>query len=355
MSWAVVKFLGDEEEVEVIPTSWIINNNECWWPTFSKAKLEKAIRTCSVLPDESWTKFKIKIFSKNETKFTVATAKATKALYASNVSDAEIPNDNTKRVIKKKQFINYTQHSDESNASSECVVNLPRFPQMSENATIDFDNIIVDIINDPNPIEVDLEQVTAQDRNLKFKSEVVGLLIKNNTLLKEQNKVIDDLNVKINYIIEKLSTNNSNTEIMHTENLEEVFNGLPITNQEEMTILELKLESKDFTSYLVTALARLGGENYKDVVRRIMKKVITDDVAKSYSWQGHKGKLKFCSTKLAIAILEAVKKFDKSNKATIKDIETAVAIWLTKATERIKTKSEKERVIIMGKNQTDNE
>ncbi|KAF5279585.1 hypothetical protein FQR65_LT15369 [Abscondita terminalis] len=173
---------------------------------------------------------------------------------------------------------------------------------MSENATIDLDNIIVDIINDPNPIEVDLEQVTAQDRSdlnatnfnnipftissaadnfekdLKFKSEVIGLLIKNNTLLKEQNKVIDDLNVKINYIIEKLSTSNSNTEIMHTENLEEVFNGLPITNQEEMTILELNLESKDFTSYLVSALARLGGENYKDVVQRITKKVITDDV-----------------------------------------------------------------------------
>lgn len=37
-------------------------------------------------------------------------------------------------------------------------------------------------------------------------------------------------------------------------------------------------------------LALVGGEDYKELIRRLMRKLITDELASSYSFTGHKGK-----------------------------------------------------------------
>lgn len=36
-------------------------------------------------------------------------------------------------------------------------------------------------------------------------------------------------------------------------------------------------------------LSKIGGSNYKETVRRILRKLITDEYAKLYSYTGHKG------------------------------------------------------------------
>jgi len=47
-------------------------------------------------------------------------------------------------------------------------------------------------------------------------------------------------------------------------------------------------------------LSKIGGDNYKQAVRRILKKIITDEYAKSYSYTGHKGnKIPFNKTILS--------------------------------------------------------
>jgi len=47
-------------------------------------------------------------------------------------------------------------------------------------------------------------------------------------------------------------------------------------------------------------LSKIDGDNYKQAVRRILKKVITDEYAKAYSFTGHKGnKIPFNKTILS--------------------------------------------------------
>ncbi|KAF5307564.1 hypothetical protein FQR65_LT18390 [Abscondita terminalis] len=86
--WRVVKFLGDsnsaeEESVETVPSSWLCNEDECFWPPFtSKKDLEKAIKS-AWSPNPSWNR--IKIISKECQQFKVASAKASKALFSSDI------------------------------------------------------------------------------------------------------------------------------------------------------------------------------------------------------------------------------------------------------------------------------
>lgn len=36
-------------------------------------------------------------------------------------------------------------------------------------------------------------------------------------------------------------------------------------------------------------LSKIGGSSYKETIRRILRKLMTDEFAKSYSYTGHKG------------------------------------------------------------------
>lgn len=58
-TWTVVQFL-DDLTVEAIPSSWIQGNN-CHWPSFSKEKLNSAIRKSEQL-NTCWPIHPIKIF-----------------------------------------------------------------------------------------------------------------------------------------------------------------------------------------------------------------------------------------------------------------------------------------------------
>lgn len=50
------------------------------------------------------------------------------------------------------------------------------------------------------------------------------------------------------------------------------------------------------------SLLHVGGDNVKDVLKRIVPKVVNDEVLKEYSWIGGKGKKKFSMLNLSSVI-----------------------------------------------------
>lgn len=51
-------------------------------------------------------------------------------------------------------------------------------------------------------------------------------------------------------------------------------------------------------------LAMMGGSDYKELTRRILRKIITDELATLYSYTGHKGKgIKMAFNKTILATL----------------------------------------------------
>lgn len=65
-SWTVVKFLktdDNEESVEAVPTSWIVDD-ECLWPPLSGNNLKNAIKKHAT-PVSNWRAYNIAHFEDN--------------------------------------------------------------------------------------------------------------------------------------------------------------------------------------------------------------------------------------------------------------------------------------------------
>ncbi|XP_064457167.1 uncharacterized protein LOC135368011 [Ornithodoros turicata] len=76
----------------------------------------------------------------------------------------------------------------------------------------------------------------------------------------------------------------------------------PFQTVEQLEGFENKV-TKDNEKQLVQELCILGGSSLKTCVKRIMCHIMTDKLAKLYSWQGRKGKLKFTELKFAEIII----------------------------------------------------
>ncbi|KAM0736968.1 hypothetical protein ACS0PU_000061 [Formica fusca] len=73
------------------------------------------------------------------------------------------------------------------------------------------------------------------------------------------------------------------------ESLYEKFN-FPLNSMEELHNLEIYLENDEKKKEVVIELSRFGGANPKIMVKRIMEKVFSDELAVQYSWLGFKRK-----------------------------------------------------------------
>lgn len=58
-SWTVVRFI-DEDTVEAVPSSWILQNR-CYWPPFKNEKIMAIIRK-NEQPNTCWPSYEISIF-----------------------------------------------------------------------------------------------------------------------------------------------------------------------------------------------------------------------------------------------------------------------------------------------------
>lgn len=58
--YSVVIFI-DDDSVATVPSSWLLNKNECKWPNYRDgAKLSRAVAKC-IKPDPTWQCFKIRM------------------------------------------------------------------------------------------------------------------------------------------------------------------------------------------------------------------------------------------------------------------------------------------------------
>jgi len=135
--WYVVKFTKEKNLIEVIPSNWIQNFNECFWPEkLGTLKLQAAIKNKSK-PSSDWKLHPIKVISKQMfSNYYEASKCADKTLLlCSSASEAElisIPN-------KRKKISNRTDHNELSSGSDEereTSSNIPDFPNFTSSKFI---------------------------------------------------------------------------------------------------------------------------------------------------------------------------------------------------------------------------
>lgn len=78
---------------------------------------------------------------------------------------------------------------------------------------------------------------------------------------------------------------------------------------------------------------QIGGATYKHMVKRVMTRLMSNDLSKTYSWIGFKGKSNFSNLRICSALVTATQ---KSHGCSESVIEAIIKYWLVKSTERQK-------------------
>ncbi|XP_041957373.1 uncharacterized protein LOC121715575 [Alosa sapidissima] len=116
----------------------------------------------------------------------------------------------------------------------------------------------------------------------------------------------------------------------------------PLQKINDIKKMEDRLSDKETRRSLVKQLMSLGGTTTKDIIYRIMRETISNDLAKKFNWMGRGQKSPFSVLHLAKVIIDAAKK----QGATLMEAEEKIKTWLKYSGDRNggrKRRSEKER------------
>lgn len=69
-----------------------------------------------------------------------------------------------------------------------------------------------------------------------------------------------------------------------------IWKSIPVASYEDLEVLELKLQNENVYNQMIQHLERLGGKDFRDCLRRFLKRLLNDNVASIYSLHGHKKK-----------------------------------------------------------------
>ncbi|XP_011866545.1 PREDICTED: uncharacterized protein LOC105561298 [Vollenhovia emeryi] len=85
-------------------------------------------------------------------------------------------------------------------------------------------------------------------------------------------------------------------------------------------------------------LSKKGGNNIRIIIKKVMCRILTPEVGRQYSWEGHKGNLVFKDLILAKLVIKSVRLTTKTSHENITDNEiiNVIKTWLVKA--KLKTK-----------------
>ncbi|KAL5234629.1 hypothetical protein ACI65C_002039 [Semiaphis heraclei] len=270
-AWYIVKFL-EENSVEAVPVNWFNDLNHCYWPPYKDTVVAEAIRLNEV-PSKSWKLYNCKLLSKSKiVDYPTAMKKACRAQYESELSEAESATNNSIKRIKKKNKKYDDTMSDEEYSTPNKRTKLIPFPPT--------------FVNSANAI--------------------------------------------------------GNVDIIHKEKTKEeeiIYRQFPITclehfNKLDDELKQIKLSKVDVYDALVKNMSLIGGSSFSELLRRILKTILTNQVAEQFSWFGRQKKLSFATTALADLVKSAVK--IKYKEETDKHIECVAGTWLAKAKERMK-------------------
>lgn len=121
--------------------------------------------------------------------------------------------------------------------------------------------------------------------------------------------------------------------IMRRENAAEVENEefqFPLRSMTGIKELEDRLSNRDTQRSLTRYLTSLGGTSAKDIVHRIMREIITNELANNFNWQGRGQKSPFSTLLLAKVVIDAAKK--QGAKAV--EAEEKIKTWLKYSGDR---------------------
>ncbi|KAK7139334.1 hypothetical protein R3I93_016467 [Phoxinus phoxinus] len=281
--YAVVT-LQDSDEVMVVASNWLSpDKKQSYWPPFKSTK--KCIEAVQnrLKPEtggKTWEKLNIS-FHKEYVFFDKA-------------------NEGQKEITEQKQ-----QYFPSTTGFTGILKKIKKSTQdMSKNPVL------------PTPSTSRMPTDGKKDL-LQMLREIKSTVQENSSMLK---KLLKD-----NTVSEAPSSSS-----VSTEDVKASLN-LPLRTVEDVVRTEMELNSATTRQKYVQYLSRLGGFGPKDVIKNIMQRVLTDDLAMEFSWLGRGNKKPFSKLILTDVIRDAASK----QSVMRADCETEIKTYLWYTIDRI--------------------
>ncbi|CAL1681237.1 unnamed protein product [Lasius platythorax] len=363
MTWLVVKF-NVEDTVEAVPNTWYIKKNfQCYWPPEGTVKnvIIDFIKKKHT-PEANWILYEATLLGVYDN-YKTAQQKANKARNTNNLSSN---NEELKQKYRRNKKKN-RRHSNKSDSEYE----LSTETEISSSDDVRYPNIPNEQIDSSDKMRVD----NNIDQNIQLKASTSnahttstsGTIVKTTSLYHksgstfEQDTIsekefqkrvlrelyiltlkIDDISETINVVLKNKA--DEINKLSACSEAPDIFKLFPV-NDDALLQLEEWLSSEENKKILSQNLSRIGGLNVKEVVRRIMYRVFTNEVGMSYSWEGAKKKKVFKNLAVASVIMSSVRLNKNTQECTDSEIICFIKAWLVRSKDRFNNNNKNKNIV----------
>ncbi|XP_076063999.1 uncharacterized protein LOC143038547 isoform X2 [Oratosquilla oratoria] len=346
--YVIVAFTNNNT-VEMVPSGWILGQDETWWPkSKSLTAITKMIKD-RVVPDHTWERHKMRVICAADT-YEDGRRKAREAEETDNpVSQGEEEVGRGARRIRSR----YPPSSDEEEdyvpkakrklakapaiqkMPSVVSVNIPQFDTFDDAAGVS--DILIDtssLAPTSTPIRVSTAPVSTAPVSSARDVEFL-------TILMELKHDLEELRAEVRACRAELQKLNKTSGKVDDA---ELPMQLPLTSLEEFDVFEGWLnEDKKHQKILENKLCLIGGFDLRDCVRRMGSSLLSHLLQVKFNWIGTKGwkskddveaKRGFKSTTLSTVWIGAILRLTCIEGAVQAHVEREIMIYLRNASDR---------------------
>ncbi|XP_030753180.1 uncharacterized protein LOC115884507 isoform X2 [Sitophilus oryzae] len=355
--WVVIAF-DEEDSVAVVPNTWLFqaenSKDMCKWPPNSRNATGYVKRRDKPGPD--WQHYPITILG-DYASYDIALRKAQKAEETSELSSN---NDTIKRKrTKNLKYVPCTSSSESEKEEADSETEYPKTPkirhtEMSKRREArESENILSQMGSKCRSLQVatpknspttsflspspqpqcqfpkPLERDNAPSEK-EFRKQVLTKLSIIMAKLGRQDEQLDNIEAL-------LAIRPNDMDLYSNTGIEKI----PVSNEDELALLEQFITEPLNFKALAKELSRLGGNMVPEITRKIMYRIMTNEFAQLYSWEGGKGKRKFVNLTLSKVVIDAVRCNKRTANACEDEVILEIKRWLVKAKERISNKNKR--------------
>ncbi|XP_036138287.1 uncharacterized protein LOC114255293 isoform X2 [Monomorium pharaonis] len=394
-AYSIIEF---SDGLAIVPSHWL-NNDEtkCTYPNFrDPAKIKKAVAS-QQLPEDNpnWKMYDVlRIFYKTNS-YQRAKDKLLIAEKMSDLATNESSEDETKRCDKEKKS-RHMRAKKNNSSSEECdgfdsdtsqeLTKLSSFPKVPDKLNITKKKIPASQKIVPPPLSSNVERSKSEcqkshaihtkslhqeetinkytkgkyvdnssdeNNNLQNLKTAKQMSTKSKNLITEKNEFQIEVIRKLQLILNRITALENRMVLLQASNIvpQEAANvieyeeyDLPLKNMQTLIRLENQLKDSSFADKMVNTLKQVGGVNLSNIISNILKKLLSDDLAQSFSYLGQRNKRNFSALKLC-SIMKRVVRIQKpdSNDAQIAEITSSWLVHAKWRQQRAETKMRKQR------------
>ncbi|KAG7459048.1 hypothetical protein MATL_G00227070 [Megalops atlanticus] len=337
--YSVVEFL-QTQEVELVPTLWVSGGHCCWPSSPRGMALHQAIKN-GTEPDHNWDRWEVCTMFTTES-YEEGCRKAKEAKMTSDLhSEAEACGQ--RPIRRKKKSVRLGPLGGLEGVDSEEDRPSPPSKKLSP-APIIQPPSTVPVTQPPNPPPTYTELTTTNSGPLAPTSfsemlhtwkpgNEVPPELQTNINQGDTRSLLKEVLTKLDMVLDQQTT--ILRLLQHREaqgSVVEHIEGLPLQDLSQLLSLEQRLQNPDYKEKMVNYLGVTGGADLRDITWRVLKKTISNALARKLNWRGIDGKTSLASLQLREVII--VRRNPLAGVAAEAEVEGIMKRWLQLAADR---------------------